>query len=268
MRIVDVHTHAFADEVAARATPALAEHGGVTPSYDGTVGGLIASMDRAGVAVSVVQPVATKASQVRTINDWAAALNRPDAPSAGRIVAFGAMHPDFEDPASEIARMASMGLPGMKMHPDYQEFVPTEPRLRPIYASVREHGLWMLLHAGGDIAAHTAYGTPETYEKVLDEWLGLKLILAHMGGWMDWDASVEHIIGRDVYLDTAYTPGRLPDAEFVALVRDHGAGRVMFGSDGPWADQEAEIARLKTTGLDDGELEGILGGNARRLLGI
>lgn len=268
MRIVDIHTHAFADEIAARATPALAEHGGVTPSYNGTVAGLLASMDRAGVAVSIVQPVATKPSQVRTINDWAAALNRPDAPCAGRIVAFGAMHPDFPEPTAEIARLAAMGLPGIKMHPDYQEYVPTEPRLTPIYEATREHGLWMLLHAGGDIVTETAYGTPETYGEVLDRWPGLKLILAHMGGWRRWEASAQHVIGRDVYLDTAYTPGHLPDAELIGLVRDHGADRVMFGSDGPWADQAAEVAKLKALGLRDDELEGILGGNATRLLGV
>ena len=268
MRIVDVHTHAFADEVASRATPALAAHGGVTPSYDGTVAGLVASMDRAGIAVSVVQPVATKPSQVRTINDWAAALNRDDAPSAGRVVAFGAMHPDFDDPAAEIARMAAMGLPGIKMHPDYQEYVPTEPRLEPIYAAAREQGMWMLLHAGGDIVPQTAYGTPESYARVLDEWPGLKLVLAHMGGWRYWEAAAEHLIGRDVYLDTAYTPGHLPDEEFVSLVRDHGADKVLFGSDGPWADQAAEVAKLRAVGLDETELTQVLGGNALRVLGL
>jgi predicted TIM-barrel fold metal-dependent hydrolase len=268
MRIVDVHTHAFADDLAGRATPALAEHGGVVASYDGTITGLIGSMDRAGVAVSVVQPVATKPSQVRTINDWAARVNRPDATSARRIVAFGAMHPDFEEPAVEIARMADMGLPGIKMHPGFQEYVPDEPRLRPIYEAARDQGLWMLLHAGGDIVPVTPHGTPETYVQVLDEWPGLKLILAHMGGWRFWEAAAEHIIGRDVYLDTAYTPGHLPDSEFVSLVREHGADRVMFGSDGPWADQATEIRKLQTIGLNEAELSAVLGGNAQRVLGI
>ena len=268
MRIIDVHTHAFADAIADRASSTLAEDGGVERTYDGTVSGLIASMDRAGVAVSVIQPVATKPSQVRTINDWAASLNAPDAPSAGRIVAFGAMHPDFPDPAAEIARIAGMGLPGIKMHPGFQQYIPNESRMQPIYEAVRDAGLWMLLHAGGDIVPVHPHGTPETYAEVLDAWPGLKAIIAHMGGWNFWEAAEEHLVGRDVYLDTAYTPTHLPDPEFVDLVRAHGADRVLFGSDGPWADQAVEIERLKATGLDDDELEQVLGGNAERILGI
>ncbi len=268
MRIIDVHTHAFPDDLALRATPQLAAHGGITPAYDGTVAGLVEAMDRGGVAVSVMLPVATKVTQVTVINDWAATVNAPDAPWAGRIVAFGSMHPDFPDPAAEVARMAQLGLPGIKMHPDYQQYVPNEDRLRPIYAAALEHEMWMLLHAGGDIVPQTFLGTPETYADVLDEWPGLKVILAHMGGWRLWEAAAEHIIGRDVILDTAYTPGHLPDDEFVELVREHGVERVVFGSDGPFADPGAEVEKLRSVGLAEDELELILGGNAARLLGV
>ncbi len=55
------------------------------------------------MSASVVQPVATKASQVRGINDWAASIG------GDGIIAFGAMHPEVEDPAAEVARMASAG---------------------------------------------------------------------------------------------------------------------------------------------------------------
>ena len=101
---------------------------------------------------------------------------------------------------------------------------------------------------------------------MLDAWPDLKVILAHLGGWRLWEAAAEHIIGRDVYLDTAYTPGHLPNDEFVELVRAHGVERVLFGSDGPWADAGAEIEKLRDTGLSPAELEAVLGGNAARLL--
>ena len=268
MRIIDIHAHAFADEIALRATFTLADHSGVTPSYDGSIAGLLASMDRAGVEVSVVQPVATKPSQVTVINDWAARLDSPDAHTAGRIIVFGAMHPDFPEPEREIARMRELGLPGIKMHPGFQEYVPNEERMKPIYRAARAEGLWMLLHSGGDIAPVEPHGTPESYAEVLDEFDGLKAIIAHMGGWDVWEAAAEHIVGRDVYLDTAYTPTRLPDPSFLELVRAHGADKVLFGSDGPWADQQVEIERLSATGLDSGELELVLGTNAAELLGI
>jgi predicted TIM-barrel fold metal-dependent hydrolase len=41
---------------------------------------------------------------------------------------------------------------------------------------------------------------------------------------------------------------------------------VLFGSDGPWTDPAAEIAHLRRLPFTPEELEGILGGNAARLL--
>ncbi len=262
MRIIDFHTHAFPDGVAASAIPALEAEGGVAAVYDGTVGGLLASMDRAGVDASVLQPVATKPSQVRAINDWAASL------ASGRLIPFGAMHPNLEDPSSEIARMADLGLRGFKLHPEYQAFSPEDPRMDPIYDAARRHGLIVLFHAGVDISVPTLRGTPAAFSAMLDGHPGLKVVLAHMGGFRMWAEVADALAGRDVWLDTAYTLGHLPDQEFVGLVRAHGADRVVFGSDGPWTDPASEIAHLRALPLSDGELENVLGANAERLLDL
>jgi uncharacterized protein len=80
------------------------------------------------------------------------------------------------------------------------------------------------------------------------------------------DGVAELLAGRDVWLDTSYTLGHLPDDEFVSLLRAHGSDRVLFGSDGPWTDPAVEIGRLRGLGLTGGELEAVLGGNAERLL--
>lgn len=72
MSIIDVHTHIWPDTLAPAAVSAVGSQGHISANYDGTVAGLKAVMDRAGVDVSVVLPVATKPGQVRPINDWAA----------------------------------------------------------------------------------------------------------------------------------------------------------------------------------------------------
>jgi len=46
--IIDIHTHVFAEQLAARAIPELAERSRLTPTYDGTIAGLLREMDRAG----------------------------------------------------------------------------------------------------------------------------------------------------------------------------------------------------------------------------
>jgi predicted TIM-barrel fold metal-dependent hydrolase len=261
MRIIDVHTHVWPDALAPAAVSAVGSQGHLGASYDGTVAGLKAAMDRSGIDVSVVLPVATKPAQVRTINDWAASLLADP-----RVVPFGAMHPDFPDPAAEIARMRSLGITGFKMHPEYQAFEPLDPKLAPVYAAAVEHGMTLFFHAGGDVAFDTVRGTPAVFAALLDAWPGLHAVLAHMGGFRQWHAVTGRLAGRDVYFDTAYTLGHLPDADFVALAREHGCGRVLFGSDGPWTDTVAQLAHLRRLPFTDEELAGILGGNAERML--
>jgi hypothetical protein len=260
--IIDIHTHAFPDGLATTALASLlaAAGGDLEAHYDGTVAGLLQAMARSGVTVSVIQPVATKPGQVTAINDWAAATQTE------HLIAFGAMHPDVEDPLSEMIRMRSMGLRGFKLHPEYQVFSPHEPRMHAIYEAAVSTGLTVLFHAGADVSVTTTRGTPESFAAVLDAFPSLTAILAHLGGFREWQRVASHIAGRDVWLDTAFTLGHLPDEEFVALVRAHGAHKVLFGSDGPWTDAGVEIAHLRSLPLSDRELDGILGGNAARLL--
>ena len=217
-------------------------------------------MDSSGVSRSVVQPVATKPDQVRSINDWVAAIG------SARIVGFGAMHPDIENPAEEIARMATLGIRGFKIPPEHQAFAPDEPRMAAIYDAAVTHDMTVLFHAGHDELHDTLRGTPESFAAVLDGYAEMRVVLAHLGGYQMWDRVAELLVGRDVYLDTAYTLGHLPDADFVEIVVAHGAQRVLFGSDGPWTDAGVEIAWLRGLPLADGAIDAVLGDNAARLL--
>lgn len=262
MPIIDVHVHVWPDPVAEKAVAGLMTDGMLVPFYDGTVSGLLADMDRCGVDASVIQPVATKPSQVRSINTWVANIG------SSRVIPFGAMHPDFENPADEIARMASLGLRGFKLHPEHQSFAPDEPRLEPVYEAALAHDMTILFHAGADEVHPTVHGTPESFVSVLEGFPGLRLVLAHLGGYRVWNRVAELLVGRDVYLDTAYTLGHLPEADFVEIVHAHGAERILFGSDGPWTDAAKEIAWLRSLPLRKGVIEAVLGGNAERLLAL
>lgn len=261
-RIIDMHTHVFADAIAARAIPELAERSDLAPTFDGTLAGLLAEMDRAGIDIAVTQPVATKPSQVVKINDWAAAT------ASDRIIPFGAMHPDLEDPAAEIARMASLGMRGFKMHTEYQAFQPDEDRLTPIFEAAAAQGMIVLFHAGRDAGVPTDHGRPHRFARMLERFPELTVVLAHMGGWMLWDEVREHLIGRPVYLDTSFAYGHMTDDAFLELLELHGASRVLFGTDGPWADMAAEVAWMRRLPLAEADRSAILGGNAAALLGL
>jgi hypothetical protein len=176
------------------------------------------------------------------------------------------MHPDFEDPASELHRIRELGLIGFKMHPEYQSCAPDDERMRPILETASDLGLIAFFHAGADVGPKTLLGNPAAFARMIDEHPKLSVVLAHFGGFRCWDEVAEHLVGRDLWLDTAYTLGHLDDARFLEIARAHGTDRVIFGSDGPWTNPARELEHLARIGFDDAELEAILGGNAQRLL--
>jgi predicted TIM-barrel fold metal-dependent hydrolase len=159
-------------------------------------------------------------------------------------------------------------MKGFKLHPEHQAFSPDNPRLAPVYEAAIANDLTILFHAGADVLHTTVTGTPIAFARMLDAWPDLRAVLAHMGGFRVWNDVARQLVGRDVFIDTAYSLGHLCDDEFVELVRAHGASCVLFGSDGPWTDARAEIEWLNRIGLTPRELDDILGGNAARLLGL
>ena len=260
-RIIDIHTHAWPDAVAEKAVATLT-HGRHADRRLRRHRSRVAAARWTRVASTArsIQPVATKASQVRGINDWVATIG------SKRIVGFGAMHPELEHPADEVARMAALGIRGFKLHPEHQAFAPDEPRMAAIYDAAVANDMTVLFHAGHDELHDTLRGTPESFVAVLEGYPGLRVVLAHLGGYRVWNHVAELLVGRDVYLDTAYTLGHLPDADFVEIVHAHGAEKILFGSDGPWTDAGAEIAWLRSLPLRQGVIDAVLGGNAERLL--
>lgn len=261
MTVIDIHTHIFPDRVAGPAMASLEAESPITPVFDGTLAGLLAAMDRGGIERAATQPVATRPSAVRSINDWAASI------AGERIAPFGAMHPDLEDPGAEAARMAELGLPGFKMHPEFQRFRPDDfARMAPIYEAAVEHGLILFFHAGLDIAIPTCNSTPQIFARVNDGWPQLTLVLAHLGGWKQWDDVLKHLVGRELYLDTSFALGYTTEEQVLDIIAAHGHERIVFGSDAPWADGGGEAERIRALGLAPAVLDAVLWRNAARLL--
>ena len=260
--IVDFHCHAFPDDVAQRALDALLSIYKVQPKTDGTASGLIRHMDIGGVDYAVVLPVATKASQVTSINDWAASHADP------RIISFGGIHPLCEDIGGEVERIVSLGLPGIKIQANWQDTYVDDPKMYPIYEAAQGR-LIISFHSGEELTPFEELkSTPRRLAKVHADFPDLVMIAAHMGGYLMWDEVEECLVGKDIYMDTsACFPDDLDDSRFVDIIRRHGPERILFGTDLPFGDPLDDIPRLMNMGLTDRELQLILGKNAQRLLG-
>lgn len=270
---IDFHTHAFADAIAEKAISKLentlieAGFGRDVPAATrGTVSGILEKLPMWQVDQAVILPIATKPSQQTTINNWAKDVQEANG---GTLWCFGSVHPDAEDAFAELERIKSLGLRGVKLHPDYQGFFADEERLFPLYRKCAELGLPVVLHAGLDaMSLDCVHCTPRMGAAVLDTVPELTLILAHLGGNGLWDDVEKYLVGRNVYLDTAYIEGNISDEQALRIFRNHGAERILFASDCPWHPSCREKEMLERLPLAHGERELISHINAEKLLNI
>lgn len=278
--IIDFHTHTFPDRIAAAAIGKLQQASRTRAFTDGTMTGLQASMQRSGVDLSVALPVATNPVKVASMNDLSARLTEKDG-----LIYFGCIHPLMADPCAELTRLAGLGLKGIKIHPVYQDVDIDDPRFVRILARAGELGLTVVMHAGNDIGfPGVVRCSPEMTARTLRQAGPVRLICAHMGGWKNWERVAECLAGTTVMLDTAFSLGDITPLEegsipleerrmleedaFCSLIKAFGASRIVFGTDSPWADQHESLQALLRLPLTNEEKQAILGGNARKLLGL
>lgn len=281
--IIDMHTHVFPDHIATKTVEKLGAVAHIRPRTDGTLNGLTDSMRRSGITYSVTQPAVTNPDSVEHLNS--SLIERLPILQEQGILPFGGMHPDYPHVRRELLRLKDAGIKGIKLHPAYQQAALNDPRNMRILCEASDLGMIVLTHAGIDIGMDDYdFASVEQILQVLKEVQPQKLILAHMGGWSNWAQVESDLAGAPVWLDTAFTYGRLEPspgmepsrhqnavlapADFVRLCRRHGVSRILFGTDSPWQDQGEYVALLKNMELTAPEQEAILGGNAAALLNL
>ncbi len=261
--IIDIHAHCFPHGLALKAVPKLAKNAGIPAYTNGTVEGLTQSMAEAGICKSVLQPIATKPPQVGTINQWAGNICEDS------IESFATVHPDSNDWEGDLNYIIAKGFKGVKLHPDYQGFFIDEDRMFPIYECMFSAGLIVLFHAGVDIGLNPPYHcNPERLLRVHNNFPNGKIIASHMGSYMFWDEVCNLLEGKNIYYDTSYSFHMLGPEKMGEMIKNHGADRVLFGTDSPWASQKKEIENILTIPLSDREKDLIFWENACEILAL
>jgi uncharacterized protein len=260
--IIDAHTHIWPDHVAAAALTANPVPGLVARG-DGTVDGLSADMARSGVVVSCCFAIANEARQVDKVNGFAASTRGP-----GRH-AVGSVHVDLsvED---NLASLERHGITAVKIHPLFQDFGLDDRRLWNLFDAFGDRVL-VTTHvgAGGD-ARRNSLSSPAMIRAIKSQFPNLRLVACHFGGFKLLDDAEELLTGLDVILETSWPPSlsTLRPERVRRLIQNHGAERVVFGSDWPMTSPTEEIAAIGALGLSDDETKAVLGGTMARLLGI
>ena len=263
--IIDIHAHIFPDELAPKAMRVLTE--GIDNLYppvsDGTTAGLLKNMDDWGIDISVIQPVVTKQSQMRGVNEWVAGV------CSDRLVGFGGIYPHTDDYKRDIDLVVSLGLKGLKFHAEYQDFIVDDGYMLKIYDYALSKGLILLHHAGFDPAFPPPFrSSPRQFANIARAMQGGIIIAAHLGGHEQWDDVENYLAGSNVYLDTAMGFEYFKGDQFLRIAEKHGTDKILFGSDAPWSNARTEIEHLQATALPQESIDAVLGGNARKILGL
>lgn len=263
--IIDFHVHAFPDALAEKALPLLSKcSGGIEPHYDATISGLERYLSDNHVDCAVVLNIATNPHQEKKVNDFAISLLEKK-----NLIPFGSVHPDSPNALSELDRLAKAGIRGVKLHPDYQHFFVDDEKMFPIYQRIAELDLITVFHAGVDIGYPTpVHCTPERLLRVLNLFGDTPVVAAHFGGWLLWESVLEVLCGTKVYLDTAFSSGKMPPDYAKQIIKVHGADRILLGSDMPWSSTQDEVRFIQSLDLPADEEMKILSISAKRLLNI
>ena len=78
----------------------------------------------------------------------------------------------------------------------------------------------------------------------------------------------ERLVGRNVYFDTGVILDRMPQEQFLRMVREHGADRIVFGTDSPWQDQKKFVEILKEMPLVRGRTKSDFCWDSSKITGI
>ena len=258
--IINAHAHIYPEKIAERAVNGIASFYNINVELDGTVSGLLADGENAGVSRFIVQSVATVPEQVQTINNFIA-QSVSDYPD--KLIGFGTIHPDFPDISGEIDRLSSLGLKGIKLHSDFQRFNIDDERAFPIYEAA-EGRLPILFHMGDE---RYDYSAPERLLRVIEKFPRLTVIGAHFAGWSLWDRAASVLGGTGIYTDCSSSLYALTPEHAAELIAKFGADNVLWGTDYPMWSSAEEIERFRKIPLSEREQKMILGENALRLLG-
>ncbi len=261
MNVIDCHCHIYPEKIAGRAVQSVGDFYLIhMDESEGTGEGLLAACADSPITHYIVHSVAVKASNVQHINDYIAS----QCAAHPEFIGFATMHQDFEDPEAEIERAISLGLRGLKLHPDTQMVNMDDPRLMRVYEII-EGRLPLIVHTGD---YRYDYSHPRRLKNILRTFPNLVVDAAHYGGWSIPEQGYDYLHDENLFIDISSSMQFLGARRSRELIEMWGTERVLFGSDFPMWSPVDEYNTFMSLGFTDDECENMLWHNCERFLGF
>ena len=260
---IDAHCHVFPDKVVDKAVGAIGGFYNIPMYWRGTPDVLEKAGAHMGIDHFVIHSVATKPQQVSSANQYLASVV---AEHAGKMTGLGTIHPLSDDMERDIDELVSLGLHGIKIHPDMQDFALDCEGFMVAYEICQAKGLPVLAHTGDDRADRT---NPNRVEHVLRSFPHLTFVGAHFGGYTVWDWACEVLPKYDnIFVDTSSTLFWRGADGMRKYINAYGIDRCMFGTDFPMHPASVEIKALKYLAYSEEDYEKLFHRNAEMIYRI
>ena len=276
--IIDFHTHIFPPWLRERrdeyikCDPCFSLLYSQPKAKIATAEELIASMDEAGIGLSVVLNAGWVSHElcVRTNDYILDSISRYPT----RLVGFCAIQPKAGEAAiAELERCAKAGAKGIgELRSDVQGFdLTNEVTMKLLVDAALQHDLILLTHSSEPVG-HEYSGkgsiTPDILYSFITAFPNLKLVCAHWGGGLPFYALMPEVAKAlvNVFFDTAATVFLYKPEIFGQVSHIIGSDKILFGTDYPLMHQNRVLAQIQSSQLPEEDNARILGVNARKLL--
>jgi predicted TIM-barrel fold metal-dependent hydrolase len=277
MVIVDAHVHVLPPEIISQRETYCQREPWFGLLYASprarlaTVDDLLSSMDRAGIARSVIFGFAfVDLGLCRACNDYVIEATRAHP---GRLMPFAQVNPALGRPTlNEARRCLEAGAQGLgELVPDGQGFaLGDRVLLDPLMDLAWSFGAPLSLHVN-ELVGHRypgkgSQGLEEAYH-LARCYPDNRLILAHWGGGLPFFELMPEVRAslRHVYYDTSASLYLYDDAVF-RHVAAWASDKILFGSDYPLIEQERFLRRIRNAQVAPEALAKLLGLNILRVL--
>jgi predicted TIM-barrel fold metal-dependent hydrolase len=241
---------------------------------------LVEQMHSAGVFGALMLPTSDVNKLARTNRECIQmAAGIPDLYTAGTL------HPDYDDIDAELQFLNRASVRVIKLCSFSQKFSLDNPKTHRMFERIQAFNrmtefpfavvldtLTLAARYFGSDPGHTT--TPRLLMDLVERFPGIKFIGAHMGGlganFEDLERELRPM--PNLYLDTSNAAHTLTEDQFVRMLRRHGSGHLLFGTDWPWFLHQREIflidSRMVAAGFTVSEKQAVFSGNIEKMLGI